>query len=132
MTAKKVVPQTSAEERFERVAPGQGGSKFYAAPIKGYHQHWAIDRNGEVEELKRAGYVFVTKNIDQRDTPITISAGGGEKHYLMKIPQKYHDEYMAMGQKRNDQATRATAAAKEGEYIANGNNLAEAKERPLR
>jgi len=130
MTDKKRGPgrpsrKTAAHINKNRPAriPLSAGNKLHVPESlrrEGYHQYWAIDRKGEIEQMKAAWYEIVT---DDRNEPVTVPAGNGDTHYLMEIEQKYYDEDMERQQKLNIDAT-AKQAQKLGdsEYVPQGHD----------
>lgn len=110
------------EHRPARIPLSAGNKLHVPNEIKeeGYHYYWAIDRKGMIEQMEAAWYEKVT---DERNTPITIPAGNGETHYLMRIEQQYYDEDMERQQKQNIETT-AKQAQKlgEDEYVPMGRN----------
>ena len=84
----------------------------------GYFYYWAVDRKGAIEQMEQAWYEKVT---DERGDLVTVAAGNGETHYLMRIEQRYYDEDMARQQALNTDASNATAQeVGEHEYVPMG------------
>lgn len=108
------------KERPARI-PMSSGNKLHvpeALREEGYHYYWAIDRKGAVEQMEAAWYEKVK---DERGDNVTVPAGGGETHYLMRIEQKYHDEDIAKQQARNIDATAKQAQSLgDSEYVPMG------------
>jgi hypothetical protein len=85
---------------------------------EGYFYYWPVDRKGMIEQMEAAWFERV-KN--ERGEDVTIPAGKGETHYLMKIKQEYHDEDIEKQQQRNIDATAKMAQKlNEDEYIPQG------------
>lgn len=85
---------------------------------EGYHYYWAVDRKGMIEQLEAAWYEKVK---DERNDYITVPAGAGETHYLMRIEQQYYDEDMAKQQQLNIDATAKQAQELgDSEYVPKG------------
>lgn len=108
------------KERPARVPMGAGNRLHVPEHLKeeGYHYYWAVDHKGQIEQMEAAWYVKVTT---QKGDAITVPAGNGTTHYLMRIEQEYHDEDMEKQQKLNIDAT-ASQAQKlgDGEYVPKG------------
>lgn len=102
--------------------PFSGGNKLHVPDSlkeEGYFYYWAVDTNGIIEQLEAAYYEMVK---DSRGNNVTVSAGGGNTHYLMRIEQKYYDEDFARQQKRNlDSTTMQAQTLGEDEYVPMGN-----------
>ncbi len=93
---------------------------------EGYHYYWAVDRKGMIEQLESAWY---DKVKDERGDAITVPAGGGETHYLMRIEQKYYDEDMQKQQQLNIDATAKQAQSLgDSEYVPAGHKQAVERE----
>ena len=90
--------------RPAQVPIGQGQKLKIAQRFveKGYHYHWFLDRQGELEAAQAAWYEFVK---DEKGEKVTVPAGKGDTHYLMRIDQQYYDEDMA---KQQDMVTETT------------------------
>ena len=85
---------------------------------EGYHYYWAIDRKGMIEQLESAWYEKVQ---DERGQNVTVPAGNGETHYLMRIEQRYYDEDITKQQQLNIDATAKQAQQLgESEYVPQG------------
>ena len=83
-----------------------------------YHYYWAIDRKGMIEQLESAWYEKVQ---DERGQNVTVPAGNGETHYLMRIEQSYYEEDMARQQSQNLNTTNSQAQKLgEDEYVPMG------------
>ena len=82
----------------ERVPFGALEQTMAVAPIPGYRLYWFIDAPGRIARAKRAGYEHVTDDATG-DMMALVSGrnegGGGQKSYLMKIPQQWYEEDMA-------------------------------------
>jgi hypothetical protein len=106
--------------RPERV-PMTAGNKLHVPENlkeEGYFYYWPVDRKGMIEQMEAAWFERV-KN--ERGEDVTIPAGKGETHYLMKIKQEYHDEDIEKQQQRNIDATAKMAQKlNEDEYIPQG------------
>jgi hypothetical protein len=106
--------------RPERI-PMTAGNKLHVPEHlkeEGYFYYWPVDRKGMIEQMEAAWFERV-KN--ERGEDVTIPAGKGETHYLMKIKQEYHDEDIQKQQQRNIDATAKMAQKlNEDEYIPQG------------
>lgn len=123
--------ETKAHGNKKRPAriPMSAGNKLHvpdALREEGYHYYWAIDQKGMIEQLESAWY---QKVANERGEHVTVPAGNGETHYLMRIEQEYHDEDMAKQQKSNIDATADQAQALgEDEYVPMGRNAVAERE----
>lgn len=86
---------------------------------KGYHYCWPTDKPGNLERMQRAWYEFVT---DDQGRKITVPAGKGETHYLMRIEQKYRDEEIGIEQSRINDNLKKAAELQKGEYVPDGHD----------
>lgn len=110
----------SNKARPKRIPMSSGNKLHVPESVKeeGYFYYWALDRKGMIEQLEAAYYEKVR---DDRKDPITVPAGGGETHYLMRIEQEYYDEDFANQQKRNNETTnKQMQSVGDGEYIPEG------------
>jgi hypothetical protein len=105
----------SNSARPARVPMQSGGKLTVPEGIKeeGYFYYWALDRNGMIERLQAAYYEPV---LDSRNEQITVMAGGGSKHYLMRLPMEYYNEDMEAQQSKIDAAMNKDIKLKKGEY----------------
>ena len=107
------------EGRARRVPMGQG-LRLAAPKIEGYQLYWALEgptRIGVIAQMKDARWAPVLED----GKPVTVPAGNGDIHYLMKIEQKYYDEDIAAQQKQNIDATQKNVQALgEEEYVPMG------------
>jgi hypothetical protein len=107
-------------KRPARVPLSAGNKLHVPESIKeeGYQYYWGLDRKGMIEQMEAAWWEKVK---DERGEPLTVPAGGGESHYLMRIEQKYYDEDMEKQQQLNIDATAKQAQALgEDEYVPMG------------
>lgn len=122
---------TEAHANKKRPAriPLSAGNKLHVPESlreEGYHYYWAIDRKGEIEQMQAAWYEKVT---DERNDAITVPAGNGDTHYLMRIEQKYHDEDITRQQNLNIDATAKQAQSLgDNEYVPNGHDKVATRE----
>lgn len=89
--------------RGERVPMNSGEYKLTVPPgtiPEHMHGHWFEDREGRIEQAKRAWYEHVT----DADGNNIVRSSGGSKMYLMAIEKKYYDEDKAL-QERNYRAS---------------------------
>lgn len=109
--------------------PMSAGNKLHVPESlrkEGYFYYWAIDRKGTIEQMEAAWYEKVT---DERGEAITVPAGHGEKHYLMRIEQKYYDEDMQLQQQQNiDTTAKQAQTLGEDEYVPMGRNAVTERE----
>lgn len=80
----------------ERKPFGAAEQQLAYPPIAGFRLYWFNDTPGRVERAKQAGYEHVQ---DERG-PVARNVGrgeggGGQRAYLMKIPQQWYWEDMA-------------------------------------
>lgn len=78
-------------------------------PIEGFRLYWFNDTPGRIDRAQRAGYAFVQ---DGRGENVSRNVGrgeqgGGQRAYLMKIPQQWYWEDMAKAEDELDQRLRA-------------------------
>lgn len=110
----------SSKKRPVRI-PMSAGNKLHvpeALREEGYHYYWAVDRKGMIEQMEAAWYEKVK---DDRGDHVTVPAGSGETHYLMRIEQKYHDEDIAKQQQLNiDTTAKQAQTLGEDEYVPMG------------
>ena len=103
--------------------PMTAGNKLHVPDSlkkEGYQQYWQVDRPGVIEQME-AAYWEKVKN--ERGDFITVPAGGGEKHYLMQIEQKYYEEDMKRQQDMNINTTNKEAQRLgDSEYVPMGKN----------
>jgi len=121
--------QTSAEteidlrkERNPRV-PISAGSKLTVNKgliEEGYFYYWGSDRPGDLEQLQDAWYEFVTDGNGQN---IMVHGGNGVKLFLMRLPQKYHEEDVMRRQLELEEATFAQASLQKDEYTVGGRGI---------
>lgn len=115
--------------RPARIPLGQGSKLAVAECYKkgGFHQHWFIDRAGELESAQAAWYEFVK---DEKGNKITTPAGRGETHYLMQIDEETYRKDMAAQQKKVTDTTRKAVKVKKnkGEYSPEGEDSAVTRE----
>lgn len=101
--------------------PMSAGNKLHVPDSikeEGFHYYWAIDRKGTIEQMESAYYEKVK---DNRGGNVTVPAGNGEVHYLMRIEQRYYDEDIEAQQKLNIDTTRKQAQSLgEEEYVPMG------------
>jgi hypothetical protein len=110
----------SNKKRPARIPLSSGNKLHVPAELKeeGYFHYWALDRKGMIEQMEAAYYEKVK---DSRGEPVTVPAGGGETHYLMRIEQEYYNEDFSNQQKRNNETTNHTMQKLgESEYIPEG------------
>ncbi len=109
----------------DRIKLGQGSKLAVAARYKrkDFHQHWFIDRAGEIEGAEAAWYKFVVNDMGEK---ITSPAGRGETHYLMEIDEKTYRQDMTEQQKMVTATTKRNIEVKkhQGEYSPEGNENA--------
>ena len=107
----------SNKNRPKRV-PLSAGNKLHVPESlrkEGYFYYWAIDQKGTIAQMEAAWYEKVK---DDRGDPVTVPAGNGDTHYLMRIDQKTYDEDMKAQQQRNIDATQKQAQKLgEEEYV---------------
>jgi len=119
------------KNRPERVPFGQG-SKLAIADMytkdKNFHYHLFIDRPGELEGAEAAWYEYVTKENGEK---VSMPAGKGLTHYLMKIDMKTYQEDMAKQQKLVDNKTRSINTIKSDQYSPGGHNTPMTKDRDI-
>ncbi len=105
------------KQRPPRV-PMSSGNKLRAPKREGYQRYWAVDRPGDIEQMKAAWWDFV---LDENGEKKTIPAGRGETHYLMEIEQKYYDEDRAAEQRRvTDTTMQQAQTLGDSEYVPMG------------
>ena len=108
------------KKRPARIPMSAGNKLHVPDSLKedGYQYYWALDKKGTIQQFEAA---YWEKVKDDRNNPVTVPAGGGEDHYLMRIEQKYYDEDIAAQQKRNIDATQVQAQTLgEEEYVPLG------------
>lgn len=86
---------------------------------EGYHYCWPLDRPGNLERMQRAWYEFVT---DSNGNKMTVPAGRGDTHYLMRVKQEYYNEEVEIAQSRVNDGLISSAKLKEGEYVPEGHD----------
>lgn len=105
------------KNRPKRV-PLSAGNKLHVPESlreEGYFYYWAVDQKGTIAQMEAAWYEKVK---DDRNEPVTVPAGNGDTHYLMRIDQKTYDEDMKTQQQRNIDATQKQAQKLgEEEYV---------------
>lgn len=94
---------------FIRKPFGSLDQKLAAPPRKGYRRHWFNDKPGRIDEALEAGYTFVRDGNDRPKSKVTNA--GGQRSYLMEIPEKWYLADVAAGQKEPD---RIDAALRRG------------------
>ncbi len=72
---------------------GAFDQKLAFPPIEGYKQHWFNDKPGRVDIALRAGWTHVNDN-DGKPRVIVVDSGG-QKAYLLKIPEQFWAEDQA-------------------------------------
>jgi hypothetical protein len=110
------------KNRPERVAFGQGSKLAIAdryAKDKDFHYHLFIDRPGELEAAESAWYEYVT---DEAGRKVSMPAGKGLTHYLMKIDIETFNKDMATQQKLVDNKTRSVNTIAKEQYSPTGQN----------
>lgn len=109
------------QARNPRVKARRGGKLVVPERFKtpGYREYWGIDRPGEIEQLLERGYEYIYDDGQK----VSVHAGGGYKHYLLRIPQEYYDEdqeeYLAELQETTYQQARIGS----GEYAPTGRGI---------
>lgn len=102
--------------RPARIPMTAGGKLHVPESLKeeGYRYYWAIDRDSMLEQLENAWYEYVT---DDRGEKLTVSAGKGETHYLMRTKQEYYDEDQKLQQDSINANMSDQQKLKPGEYF---------------
>jgi len=104
------------KQRPPRVPLGQG-QKLVAAHREGYQRYWALDLDGQLEQMQAAWWDFV---LDENGQKITKPAGKGNTHYLMEIEKQYYDDDMTKQQDMVTDALRKTTERGSDEYVPMG------------
>lgn len=116
----------SSKNRPARVPMSAGNKLHVPEPLKeeGYHHYWAVGRKGMIEQMEAAWYEKVK---DSRGDHVSVPAGAGETHYLMRIKQEYYEEDIAKQQQQNiDTTAKQAQTLGEDEYVPMGRkNVAE-------
>ncbi len=129
MNAKDAVTQT----RSPRVRFQADGKMSVPAHLldPNYRYYWPTDKPGELEQMQLAWYEFVEVNGKR----VTVPAGNGYTHYLMRIEKQYFDEDMQAQQRELDERERVDIQIKQGEYSPNhgrsGEGVAIRRERDI-
>ena len=108
------------KNRPERVAFGQGSKLAIAdryAKDKDFHYHLFVDRPGELEGAEAAWYEYVT---DEAGRKVTMPAGKGLTHYLMRIDIETYKEDIAEQQRLVDNKTRSVNTIGGDQYSPTG------------
>jgi hypothetical protein len=83
---------------------GSQQQKLAWPPIEGFHLHWFNEEPGRIERAKEAGYEHVV-DADGKSVHRIVGVGRDNKGmnaYLMKLPQDWYDEDMAIEQQKPD------------------------------
>ena len=116
------IKATAPEKRKVRIPVGSATKLHVSKHLikEGYRYYWGIDRPGFLDSLIDAGYEFVT---NEKGENMSVHAGNGHKHFLMRVEQRYYDEDMASQMKQLDDATFAQAALAKDEYTVGGRGI---------
>ena len=110
----------SNKSRPARIPMAAGNRLHVPESLKeeGYQYYWATDEKGMIQQFEAAWW---QKVLDDRKECVTVPAGNGAAHYLMRIEQKYYDEDIQAQQNRNIDATQKQAQQLgEEEYVPMG------------
>ncbi len=126
-------PSRNAEAHANKNRPARiplnAGNKLHvpdAIKEEGYHYYWGNTYKNGIGQLEAAWY---EKGLDERGDPITVPAGNGDTHYLMRIEQKYYEEDIDRQQKMNIDATAAQAQKLgDSEYVPQGQDKVATRE----
>lgn len=80
-----------------------------------YRYYWPTDKPGELEQMQAAWYEFVEVNGKH----VTVPAGNGLTHHLMRIEKKFFEEDMQAQQAELDERERNDLQIRQGEYSPN-------------
>lgn len=106
----------SRAERPKRIPIGQG-QKLVAPERKGYQRYWALDTEGQLDQMLAAWWDFV---LDSEGRKVTSPGGNGKTHYLMEIEEQYYKEDMEKQQAMVTDALRDSVKTNGNEYVPNG------------
>lgn len=111
----QAVVETTEVKRPPRVPMSAGGKLNVPNHLidPNYHYYLAVDREGDLEKMQAAYWEFV---LDEKGQKWTVSAGHGNTHYLMRLPNQYWEEDKAARRAENEARLAGFASVGPDEY----------------